>query len=70
MTQRECHASFNIDGGNHYFEFFVRIQLNIGKLIIPLDRAHRTVLVTSIEHLEQVLGRIRSGITSSDMYRL
>ena len=33
-------------------------------IMMQFDRAHRTVLVTSIEHLEQVLGRIRGGITS------
>ena len=32
--------------------------------MVPLDRARRVVLGTTIGHLEQVLERIRGGITS------
>jgi hypothetical protein len=32
--------------------------------MVPLDRAHRVVFGTSLEHLEHVPRRIRGGITS------
>jgi hypothetical protein len=43
------------------FGAIVRDFVNV---MVPLDRARRVVLGTSLEHLEHVPGRIRGGITS------
>ncbi len=47
-----------------FSRFWETIVESIGNPIIPLDRAHRVVLGTHLEHLEHVPKRIPAGITS------
>ncbi len=46
-----------------YFRIFGKIFWAIKNLNASLDRAHRVVLVTSMERLEHVSGRIGGEIT-------
>ncbi len=50
-------------GKNQYLAFFKTIVRAIKNLMVPLDRARRVVLGTSMERLEHVPRRIRGGIT-------
>ncbi len=45
-----------------YLGIFEIIVWPIGNLIIPLNRAHRVVLATTMERLEQAHGQITGGI--------
>jgi hypothetical protein len=60
ITRISC-WNFNIK--LQYFEFLGTIVWPIENLITPFDRARRVVLETRAEHLEHVLGRIRSENT-------
>ncbi len=50
-----------------YLMNFAQIVCVIGNLVTPLARARRVLLETTMEHLEQVPKRIRTGITSLDL---
>ena len=46
-------------GKMQYFLLFAVIVVAIRNLMVPLDRAHCVVLVTTVEQLEHVPRRIR-----------
>ncbi len=53
----------NFNGKIQYFGIFRTIVWAMENLIAPLDRAHRVVLGTEMERLEQVPGRILAAFT-------